>query len=662
MSDPAARQMAAAKDGTMTAGSGGQDISAWIRWLLRLLPAEWRHQLIQIRSHRIVRRRDVAIVMGLSILSVAVEAFGIGMILPLLDFVQEQGDVSVLTSKSRIWVIIERIFNWAGIEVSLLGLIGTIVVLVTLRQIILYAELMFQVQLRIRFARGLMVRVARQIHESQALYIQSLSSGEYANLVSEQVKACSNLVVAYSAAWRQFVTIVIYAALSLAVAPGAALAAGLIVVALVLGINRYVLAARQVGRRIVKAQVGFAASMTQQFLGWRAIKIGDTIEDELRRTDQGAQGVLSLTLLLARITNRAAAVILLAMTLIALGAFYGAIEYLQLSLTIITIFVVILIRLTPVARSIGATRQQIASSGAYLDNIHRVLREATDKREVDSGDLPFPGPRREIAFENVSFHYSGGENGNAALSGVTVSIPAGKLTAIVGPSGAGKSTFVDLLPRLITPGAGRITADGLALDGFTLSSLRRNIAYAPQQAFLFNTSITDNVRYGRPETPMEDVVEACRLAYADEFIRDLPDGYDTIVGESGVRLSGGQRQRIILARTMLSKASLLILDEPTGALDHDSEAKIRAALRNALRDGEATIIIIAHHYSTVRDADFVVVLEEGRLTAADNPDALLASDNWFTRMKRSGMPLASRGDDEREEIGAGAPAESEMPQ
>jgi ATP-binding cassette subfamily B protein len=209
-------------------------------------------------------------------------------------------------------------------------------------------------------------------------------------------------------------------------------------------------------------------------------------------------------------------------------------------------------------------------------------------------------------------------------------VTPGQTVAIVGPSGAGKSTVFQLLLRFYDPSSGGIVLDGVATKDLSLSDLRQRIGIVPQDAVIFSSSALDNIRYGRPDASDEEVRAAARSAFADEFISALPEGYDTFLGERGVRLSGGQRQRIAIARAMLKNPPLLLLDEATSALDAESERMVQAALESAMRD--RTTLVIAHRLATVQKADLIVVLDHGNLAEQGTHAELVAKGGVYARL------------------------------
>jgi ATP-binding cassette subfamily B protein len=223
---------------------------------------------------------------------------------------------------------------------------------------------------------------------------------------------------------------------------------------------------------------------------------------------------------------------------------------------------------------------------------------------------PVPVAGSAINFEAISFHYPSRPL-QAALSSFTLAVRPGQTIALVGPSGAGKSTVFQLLLRFYDPGSGRILVDGVNTQDMSLEALRQRIGIVPQDAVIFSSSALENIRYGKPSATEAEVIAAAQAAFAHEFITALPEGYDTFLGERGLRLSGGQRQRIAIARAILKNPPLLLLDEATSALDAESERMVQAALESAMRD--RTTLVIAHRLATVQKADRILVLDQGKL-------------------------------------------------
>ena len=225
----------------------------------------------------------------------------------------------------------------------------------------------------------------------------------------------------------------------------------------------------------------------------------------------------------------------------------------------------------------------------------------------------------EIIFDNISFKYE--TTKEKAINNINLNMSGGKVTALVGRSGAGKSTIVNLIPRFYDPQEGSILIDGQEIKKVNLNSLREKISLVSQDVILFDASVKDNISYADNSATQEDIEKACKFAAADEFIKKLPNGYETIVGENGVKLSGGQKQRVSIARAMLKKSPIILLDEATSSLDTESESKVQNAINNLIKD--KTTVVIAHRLSTIHNADKIFVMKEGKVINSGNHKELI---------------------------------------
>ncbi|MEW6427168.1 MAG: lipid A export permease/ATP-binding protein MsbA [Thermodesulfobacteriota bacterium] len=260
---------------------------------------------------------------------------------------------------------------------------------------------------------------------------------------------------------------------------------------------------------------------------------------------------------------------------------------------------------------------------AAAQRIFSLLDVAPDITDRD-GAVALPPFTGEISFEQVWFSYDGERQ---VLRGVDLVIRKGEVVALVGSSGGGKTTIANLIPRFFDVTGGAIRIDGRDLREVTVRSLRSQIAMVTQQTILFNDTVRNNIAYGDPDRPMAEIVAAARAANAHDFISSLPQGYDTVIGESGARLSGGQQQRLSIARALLKDAPILILDEATSALDTESEREVQKALDNLMKD--RTTVVIAHRLSTIRNADRIVVIQEGAIVEEGTHDSLLAKEGVY---------------------------------
>jgi subfamily B ATP-binding cassette protein MsbA len=303
---------------------------------------------------------------------------------------------------------------------------------------------------------------------------------------------------------------------------------------------------------------------------------------------------------------------------------------------VISFLATIVLLYTPL-KSLGGTGQGVTQGLAGARRLWEVLDEPVTPVP---GTRELPGFQSEVRFENVSFGYRA--PGPLVLHNVDLTLRRGEVIALVGPSGGGKTTLLNLLPRFADPSAGRILLDGVDLRDATLTSLRAQVALVAQETFLFNDTVRANIAYGLTEVAEEKLRAAAHAARADGFIRELPYGYDTQVGERGATLSGGQRQRIAIARALLKDAPILLLDEATSALDTESEREVQRALDRLME--KRTCLVFAHRLSTIRHATRIAVLSAGRIVELGTHDELLGRRGEYARLYQMQFaPLADAG-------------------
>jgi ABC-type multidrug transport system fused ATPase/permease subunit len=263
---------------------------------------------------------------------------------------------------------------------------------------------------------------------------------------------------------------------------------------------------------------------------------------------------------------------------------------------------------------------------ASAERIVEVLDTQPDLQDLP-GAVPAPPFEGRVQFENVSFGY---DPDHLVLQDVTFDVKPGSITALVGATGSGKTTLLSLIPRFYDPTAGTVCIDGRDIRDYSLKSLRSQVALVLQEPVLFRATIYDNIAYGNPNATREDICAAAEAANVVEFVNDLPQGYDTVVGERGASLSGGQRQRVSIARALVRNAPILLLDEPTTGLDVETEGLVLEALRRLMAG--RTTFVIAHHLSTIQSADMIMVLKAGQIIERGSHDELLARSGTYARL------------------------------
>ena len=290
--------------------------------------------------------------------------------------------------------------------------------------------------------------------------------------------------------------------------------------------------------------------------------------------------------------------------------------------------------------TIGFLAAQISRAGASAQRVFEILDAPVEVQDAPDA-VPLPPIRCRVEFDDVRFRYPGSEK--EILGGVSLHVEPGQTAAILGTTGSGKSTLVNLIPRFYDVTGGAVRLDGHDVRDVTLSSLRAQIGIVLQETLLFSGTVRDNIAYGRPDATREEVEAAAAAAQADEFIRRLPRGYDTVVGERGVGLSGGQRQRFAIARALLVDPRLLILDDSTSAVDAETETAIQESLDRLMREGDRTVFVIAQRISTVRDADVILVLDEGKIAVRGTHEELLRDSELYNEILGSQLTTEKAG-------------------
>jgi subfamily B ATP-binding cassette protein MsbA len=382
--------------------------------------------------------------------------------------------------------------------------------------------------------------------------------------------------------------------------------------------------------KAVRAKESEIVSTVEESLG--AIRViqafaqGDVEERKLAaRSEESVQAALQARRVKALLSP---VMDLLAAIGTALVLWYGASLVIsgQMTAGSLVVFLLYLGKMFKPMEDLAKMTNSASKAAVGMDRIQEILDSDSLLQEAP-GAKNAPALAGHIQFDHVAFGY---EPGKLILRDVHFEIPAGKMGALVGPTGEGKSTLINLVPRLYDPANGAVKIDGQDLRAFTLKSLRDQISYVQQETVLFDESIAKNIAYGKPDATRDEIVEAARLANADDFIRRLPQGYETVVGERGSQLSGGQRQRIGIARAIIRNSPILILDEATSGLDAESESLVVEALDRLMKG--KTSLVIAHRLGTIKQADRIMVLKEGKIAEQGTHDELLSKGGEYASL------------------------------
>ena len=508
---------------------------------------------------------------------------------------------------------------------------------------LIFGTVVLTAALRYAYDALLQVLTARIGHDLRSRLFDQLLRVGYGYL--ERVEIGRALNTLGTETWRTVSAVAALVSLFIAVCTAAVYAALLVLLSWPLTLTAAAalalasVVARTLTRRVrglsdqaTAANATLSTSMTDGIGGMQTVRLFGREPHEQRRFDRASERVSGVFLRLGLVSGLVGPVYEVLAAALLVGVLVVGVRG-PADLPPLLVFIFVLYRLKPRVQSIDQLRLELTSLAASVDDVNALI-DPGDKPYTRSGPNAHEAIAEAIRFENVTFRYAPGDR--PALDGFSATIPAGRTTAIVGPSGAGKSTLVKLLFRLYDPDDGAVTVDGRPLPTLDLTDWRSRAALVSQDVYLFGGTVAENIAYGREGSTEAEVEAAAQAAHADGFVRQLPEGYGTPVGDRGVRLSGGQRQRIALARAVVRDPDLLLLDEATNALDTVSERVVQDALES-FSEGRTTVVV-AHRLSTIEKADHVLVLDGGRVAEQGTLADLVAQGGLFAEMYRLQRP------------------------
>ncbi|MCY6488605.1 heterocyst formation ABC transporter subunit HepA [Leptolyngbya sp. GGD] len=467
----------------------------------------------------------------------------------------------------------------------------------------------------------LRTQIFEQLQSLSLSYFNRVSSGDLVNTLTNEIGRLNFAFTLIAFIITKGLTLTVYAVLLFTISWQLTLTSLVLFTLVAICLSNVNERVRNSSVDVSRANAQFTATALEFITGIRTVQAFATQEYERDRFYKASSNIVKAGMKAIRqfaivrpLAEGLATTVLISMIVLAITIF---VKQGSLQTASLLTFLFILFRLVPAIYEMNTSRVQLLSATGAIRNVRELLARE-DKPYLQEGDRIFTGLHQSIEFFTVDFGY---DANHIVLRDVSLSIPKGKVTAIVGGSGAGKTTLVDLIPRFYDPSAGYVLFDGKDARSFTVKSLRQKIAIVSQDTFIFNTTVRENIAYGLTNMTDEQIWQAAVQANALAFILEMPEKFETILGDRGVRLSGGQRQRLAIARALLRDPEILILDEATSALDSESEQLIQQSLEQ-LSKGR-TVITIAHRLSTIMRADQVVVMEQGRLVEQGRYQELL---------------------------------------
>lgn len=575
------------------------------------------------QAHRLGRPHRWAplAIIGFGLLAALLEGMGLVLFIPLL---QSLGAPS--TDVGGLLGAVARVFEPVPADQRTAWLVAILCLIILAKNAVNLANTAVTRHMDGDVAHRLRTRIFEQTLSSCIDYRPGFRRADIASTLSTNSwRVASALALFYRIAVSA-VTIVVFLALMTAISASLTLCALLFMLLAAAIMRAATRRADTIGQEVVRENKEFGQRMWESMHSLQLIRAfgREPYEEERFRSasDRVRRRLLSLDLLWALPGSISEVAIVML-----IGGLILAADQAGVGIAALAGFLSLLYRLQGPARELMQSKVAVDGLAASVEDVAEIL-DASGQLHLVDGTRPAPALRTEIAFSDISFRYAPEEPW--ALSDVSFTIPVGRTTAIVGRSGAGKSTIFSLLLRFHDPERGAILIDGEPLPSLRLAEWRSRLSLMSQDVQMFNDTIAVNIGYGRADAGQERIAQAATIARADEFIAGLPHGYETIVGDHGLRLSGGQRQRIALARAVLRDPDLLLLDEATNALDVEAEQAFQQALERYSHD--RTVVVIAHRLSTVRNADKVIVMGGGRVLEQGPPDELIRDAGVFARM------------------------------
>jgi len=560
----------------------------------------------------------------LSILAALLEGIGLSFLVPIIQLAQ---DPSAAQNAEGVLGAFVSVYRFLGVPFTLESVIIGVATVMVARYTMSFLVAWFKATLQTNYVRELQTQSFAKALDARINYFDTEGSDDILNAIVTQATYAGQTIERVVTIIEQGFLSLMYLLVALYFAPILTIGAAILLGGVTILVRGILESGYSIGDRVADANERLQQSAQAGTQGIRDVKLfglGEELyADFTTAVDQFANSTIALSRNKAAINNFYQ--MITAVTVFVL--IYVALGFADMTVASLGVFLFAMFRLAPRVSTLNNLMYQLEGDLPHLVRTQEFTDKLDAKAEPDSAGATLPSEVDHVEFSNVSFSYNGEEQ---VLRDVSFEVNRDEFIAFVGSSGAGKSTIVSLLARMYEPDAGSIEANGTPIDRFDIEEWRSRVAVVRQQPFVFNDTLRYNVTIGNREASEEEIRRVCEIAQVTEFLEDLPDGYDTVLGDDGVRLSGGQRQRVSIARALLKDSDVLVLDEATSDLDSNLEEEVHSAIESMERN--RAMLVIAHRLSTVMNADRIYTMRNGRVTEVGSHTELVEAGGAYAEL------------------------------